>query len=213
LSFDEVLERYLRTVCRRLYESESAGGSSLPDDVRRDLREFEAVIERVGVSWADRATPPAIRRAVQEGKRVLVVYGRNDEAREKVGRFLSKLGLDPIFLDEEAAQGRTLIEKLEEQVSPVFAIVLMTGDDVGALAAEPRNLRPRARQNVILELGFFVARLGRARVCALYEEGVELPSDFRGVEYTSFDAGGAWKPKLARELYHAGVQFDPLRAL
>jgi len=99
----------------------------VPDDLRRGLREIEAVVERVEVAWAERATQPAIRREVQGGKRVLVVYGRNDEAREKVGRFLSKLGLDPIFLDEEAAQGRTLIEKLEDQVSPVFAVVLMDG--------------------------------------------------------------------------------------
>src|SRR5436309_32337 len=73
--------------------------------------------------------------------------------------------------------------------------------------------RPRARQNVIFELAFSIAHLGRERVCALYEDGVELPSDFRGVEYQPFDGGGAWKSKLARELHAAGLGFDPLNLL
>ena len=92
-------------------------------------------------------------------------------------------------------------------------MVLLTGDDVGGPASEPRKLRPRARQNVIFELGFSIAKLNRERVCALYEEGVELPTDFHGVEYKPLDAAGAWKAKLARELHEAGLRFDPLRIL
>jgi len=109
--------------------------------------------------------------------KVLVVHGRNVSAREAVARFLMKLGLRPILLDEQAGHGRTLIEKLEGHAPASFAVVLLTGDDVGALASDRRHLRPRARQNVIFELAFSIAHLGRERVCALYEEGVELPSD------------------------------------
>src|SRR2546425_11774619 len=125
-----------------------------------------------------------------------------------------KLGFEPVLLDEQAAHGRTLIEKLEAQSSLDFAVVLLTGDDVGALgSSEPQHLRRRARQNVIFELGYSIAKLSRECVCALYEEGVELPSDFRGVEYKLLDAAGAWKSKLAKELLEAGFQFDPLNAL
>jgi len=73
--------------------------------------------------------------------------------------------------------------------------VILTGDDVGALAAEYDTLHRRARQNVIFELGFAVGRLRRERVCALYEEAVELPSDIHGVEYTPLDAAGAWRTR------------------
>ena len=91
--------------------------------------------------------------------------------------------------------------------------MLLTADDVGGLASAAPALRPRARQNVILELGFCVGRFGRSRVSGLYEDGVELPSDFCGVEYTPLDANGGWKLKLARELYDAGLRFDPVKAL
>jgi len=133
--------------------------------------------------------------------------------REEVARLLMKLGVEPILLDEQAAMGRTLIEKLEAQTDMSFAIVILTGDDLGSFPRESGAPRPRARQNVIFELGFSVGQLGRDRVCALYEEGVELPSDIHGVEYTVIDGAGAWRAKLARELHEAGFRFDPLKIL
>jgi len=154
-----------------------------------------------------------VARRLGGDRTVLLVYGRNEAAKEKVARFLMQLGLEPVLLDEQEARGRTLIEKLDQQPPVASAVVLLTGDDVGGLASRRRLLRRRARQNVILELGFTIGRLGRGRVCALYDEGVELPSDFLGVEYTPLDEPGAWKAKLARELYAAGLEFDPLRAL
>ena len=96
-----------------------------------------------------------------DDRKVLVVHGRNHELRERVARFLMKLDLEPVLLEEQAALGRTLIEKLDSQAGPSFAVVIVTGDDVGALAADADRLRPRARQNVIFELGFSVGRLGR----------------------------------------------------
>ena len=91
--------------------------------------------------------------------------------------------------------------------------MILTGDDVGGLAAEDDTLHRRARQNVIFKLGFAVGRLRRERVCALYEETVELPSDIHGVEYTPLDTAGAWRTKLARELHEAGFHFDPLKVI
>ena len=83
----------------------------------------------------------------------------------------------------------------------------------GRHAGVSEPLRRRARQNVIFELGFSVGRLGREHVCALYEDGVELPSDIHGVEYTALDTAGAWRGKVARELYEAGLRFDPLKVI
>jgi predicted nucleotide-binding protein len=84
--------------------------------------------------------------------------------------------------------------------------VLLTPDDVGGTS--PEALRPRARQNVILELGYFVGLLSRARVCALRKGDLEIPSDYAGVVYQPFDDHGAWKTALARELQDVGYEVD-----
>ena len=90
-----------------------------------------------------------------------------------------------------------------------YAIVLLTADDRGGLAdAKPSTYRPRARQNVILELGYFLGKLGRRHVSVIYEEGVEIPSDYQGVLYTPLDPGTAWRFKLAREMKAAGLDID-----
>jgi len=87
-----------------------------------------------------------------------------------------------------------------------FAVVLLTPDDVGGV--DRAELQPRARQNVILELGYFIGRLTRSRVCALKRGEVEVPSDFGGVVYTPFDDSGGWKAALGRELEAAGFAVD-----
>jgi predicted nucleotide-binding protein len=136
---------------------------------------------------------------------VFIVHGHDETLLNQVARFLEALELTPTVLFEEAARGRTIIEKLDEHRGVGFAVVLLTPDDVGRGEKET-ELRPRARQNVILELGFFLGSLGRANVGVLYEESVELPSDYRGVEYIKVDA-------VARELKSAGVPLDMNKAI
>lgn len=142
-------------------------------------------------------------------RRVFVVHGHDSEVKETVARFLEKLGLEPVILHEQPSQGRTIIEKFEVSSSDVaFAVVLLTPDDAGGTKEDPTYLQPRARQNVILELGYFLGRLGRTRVCALHREGVELPSDYQGVLYIEFDSAGAWKAKLAQEFVEAKLTIN-----
>jgi predicted nucleotide-binding protein len=142
-------------------------------------------------------------------REVFVVHGHDGEAKESVARFLEKLGLTAVILHEQASEGRTLIEKFETRSKGVaFAVVLLTPDDLGRAADGPPDLHPRARQNVILELGYFMGRLSRTRVCALYKGGVELPSDFQGVVYLELDSAGAWKAKLAQELVQAKITIN-----
>lgn len=132
-----------------------------------------------------------------------------NEAKETAARFLEKIGLKPVILHEQQNSGRTLIEKFETYSGDIaFAVVLLTPDDVGAANTASRSLRPRARQNVILELGYFMGRLGRAGVCALHKGGIELPSDYQGIVYIEMDPPGAWKAKLAQELIEAKVSID-----
>jgi predicted nucleotide-binding protein len=93
-----------------------------------------------------------------------------------------------------------------------FAVVLLTPDDVGRSVKE-EQLKPRARQNVLLELGYFISHLGRAKVCALKRGEVDIPSDFAGVVWEKMDDGNGWKLSLARELKAAGHDVDLNKAL
>jgi predicted nucleotide-binding protein len=105
--------------------------------------------------------------------------------------------------------GSTIIEKLVDFSDVDYAIVLLTPDDLGASRVDgAEDLRPRARQNVILELGFFLGALGRGRVCALYARGVEIPSDYNGVLFIQLDEYGAWVLPMVKEMRAAGLSVD-----
>jgi predicted nucleotide-binding protein len=142
-----------------------------------------------------------------DSRNVFVVHGHDKAITESAARFLEKLDLHPIILHEQPNMGRTIIEKFEAHSDVGFAIVLLTPDDMGGLASGG-ELKPRARQNVILELGYFIGRLGRSRVCALYVEGVEVPSDIHGVLYVPYDNANGWRLKLASEIRAAGIAID-----
>jgi len=143
--------------------------------------------------------------------KVFVVHGHNRGAKESVARFLEKLGLDAVILHEKPNAGRTIIEKFSDYANVQFAVVLLTGDDEGKSRGSAASPQPRARQNVILELGYFLGKLGRARVCALYESGVEIPSDYQGVLFVPLDAADRWKFDLVSELRAAGFSVDANR--
>ncbi|HEY3566735.1 MAG TPA: nucleotide-binding protein [Thermoanaerobaculia bacterium] len=140
--------------------------------------------------------------------KVFIVHGHDTSATESTARFLEKLDLEPIILHEQANGGQTIIEKFEAHANVGFAVVLLTPDDIGASTAIPDKLLPRARQNVILELGYFTGKLGRRRVCGLFRPEVEIPSDFHGVLFIELDAQGGWKAKLAQELVSAGLKIN-----
>lgn len=144
-------------------------------------------------------------------RKVFVVHGHDEAAREKIARFLERLDFEPIILHEQASRGRTVIEKVEAHSGVGFAVVLLTPDDEGC--EKGGTPRPRARQNVVLELGYFLGRLGRTHVCALKRGDVEIPSDFEGVVYVGFDNSDGWKQTLGRELEAAGFNVDWNKAM
>ena len=134
-------------------------------------------------------------------KRIFIVHGHDEAAKMSVARFLEQMAFEPIVLNEQSNQGRTIIEKIEAFRDVGFAVVLLTPDD--DCSAEGRQTQ-RARQNVILELGYFTACLGRSKVCVLRKGNAELPSDMLGVGWIEFDMRGAWKIDVAKELKEAG---------
>ena len=177
---------------------------------------LESMIEEVDEYWPNNgvsASAPDKRAVVQNTKKVFLIHGRDEGTRETVARFLQQLKLEPVILAEQASHGRTIIEKFERHADASFAIALLTPDDTGSLGSETDDPRPRARQNVVFELGYFIGRLGRAGVCALTKGKVDIPSDYSGVVYISLDDGGGWKLQLVKELKTAGFDVDANRAL
>jgi predicted nucleotide-binding protein len=143
-------------------------------------------------------------------QKVFIVHGHDAAAKEETARFIEKLGLEAIILSEQESLGKTIIEKIESYSDVGFALVLYTPCDVGKLkdVAPTQEMKPRARQNVVWEHGYFIGKLGRERVLALYKEGVELPNDLSGVVYVSMDNHGAWKFKAAKEMKSVGYNID-----
>lgn len=169
-----------------------------------DLRPMTTEETSFGALFSQSAEAARIK-----SRKVFIVHGRNEAAREKAARLLEKLGLEPIILHEQPNRGRTIIEKFSDHSDVAYAVVLCTGDDIGGLTNEgPEKQKRRARQNVIFELGFFIGKLGRDRVCALYEKGVEIPSDYQGVVFILLDDAGAWKLSLGKEIKAAGLVID-----
>ncbi|GEM_PF-1484483 len=138
---------------------------------------------------------------------VFVVHGRDTNLKENVVNFLRELGVHPIILHEEPNKSRTIIEKFEDHSSSVkYAVVLLTPDDLGGLRSKPNELSPRARQNVVFEMGYFFGSLRRGRVCALLSPEVERPSDIDGIMYIPLDQKEEWKASLFRELKAAQLK-------
>ena len=156
---------------------------------------------------ARKSTQPLLRDEPSDLSRVFIVHGHDEAPREKLARFIEKLGLKPVILHEQANQGMTVIEKLIANGSVGYAIVLLTPDDLGRRRPETEE-KPRARQNVILELGYFLGRLGRKHVIALLKDEVEIPSDYMGVMYVKLDDAGAWRQDLVREMNAVGYEID-----
>lgn len=178
-----------------------------------NLKQLLAKVDLIKAQFPDKvievlaATPD-----ISIGSDVFIVHGHNVEIKVSVARTLEKLGLNPVILHEQANTGKTIIEKFEKHSKVGFAIILLTDDDLGKSKKE-EDLRQRARQNVILELGYFIGKLGRNRVCALHANGVELPSDLHGLAYVPIDAGESWKFKMAKELKAAGYDVDMNRII
>ena len=173
-------------------------------NIERDINHLKGILEQLPLY-----DEPSDTHQSNFGDEVFIVHGHDEAAKHKIARFITDLDLSAIILDEQPSRGQTIIDKFEEHANEAgFAIVLLTADDVGASKGRTDGLKPRARQNVIMELGYFLCGLGRERVRILYEEGVELPSDIYGISYVPMDKRGAWRLDLAQEMASVGITFD-----
>jgi predicted nucleotide-binding protein len=185
--------------------------STYINDIEHRAFGVSFVREDIEVMILEDAQPTAPEPA-PGSKKIFLVHGRDEAAKNEVALFLRNLGLDPIILHLRPNGGRHLLTKFrEESEGANFAVVLMTPDDVGGIAGA--DVQPRARQNVVFELGFFIGKLGPEHVAALLKSDVEKPSDFDGIAYIPYGQGASWKTELAREMHHAKIPFDTATVL
>lgn len=171
-------------------------------------------ITEMGKSEIDRvqsgteAPIPSSFEEIQDelGSDVLIVHGSDDEAKSLAAEFVRSLGLEVVILHEMPDMGRIFIENFEEHREIGFVLVLLTHDDIGDSPIERIELKSRAQQNVIFELGFLIGRLGWKRVCALYKGKMELPAKHDGVFYVEMDNAGAWKKTLTNDMKESGLE-------
>ena len=205
--------------CRTIIANMS---NRLPGDQTIESPPFIAALSIVDAAIKEVQTSPNNRSTVLEDyedssvsgkdgsdnnmKKIFIVHGRNERHKFEVSNFIrDATGFRPTILADVASEGDNLLDKLTRYVDDSnFAVVIMSGDDFGYLASESDDRKKlRARQNVVFELGFCIAKLGKKNVAVLHEEDVDIPSDFNGVVYIPLSQN--WKMGLVRELKAAGI--------
>ena len=138
-------------------------------------------------------------------RKVFIVHGHDDKLRLEVKAFIYDLGLEAVVLGDQANNGKTIIEKIEEYTDVGYGIVLYTPCDRGGTKdASYEEMKFRARQNVIFEHGYLIGKLGRDCVCALVDGDIEYPSDINGIVYISYQSN--WKYEIIKELKSIGYK-------
>lgn len=168
----------------------------------------EEILESVKEAMTSIPQNQSLNTEIIHNKKVFIVHGRDDLLRTQVENILGKLGLESIVLQDQANNGKTILEKIEEYTDVGFGIVLYTPCDEGHLYLKPEEKQARARQNVVLEHGYLMGKLGRSKVCCLVADKVEFPSDIQGVGYIPAKDIDSWKYKLVKELQAAGFDVD-----
>lgn len=190
---------------------------------RRRLQEAWAQYAGEGTplpTAAEAAGVPLQQDALVHGgltnKKIFVVHGHDEVSLEQLELVLHKLGLNPFVLANTAGGGLTIIEALEKEIGPKegqarFGIVLLTPDDVGYAKKDGQEqAEPRARQNVVLEMGMLIAAIGRPNVAILKKGHIEVPSDASGILYLPFnDHVKETAPKLVDRLRASGFVLGP----
>lgn len=171
--------------------------TQMKSDIKKvDLIECETAVYDVSNNTMN------VENKFNDKKQVFVVYGHDQELKLSVEAFLKdELGLDVVALDEKPNLGKTIIEKFEHFSKDAgFAVILMSPDDEMNVDGK---IYKQARQNVVLESGYFMAKLGRERVCVVLRGDVEKPSDISGILHLPYE--GNWKYELIKELKAIGV--------
>lgn len=164
-------------------------------NIKQKIAKLESILNSLQILQLDK-----------NAENVFFVHGRDSDIADKVLAFLNEIGLHPIILKHLAAAGKTIIEEIQQHPNVKFAIGLFTPDEMGG--KDIQNMKLRADQNVVLELGIFVGKLGRKNVSSLYLKSVELPQDYHDFQHILLDDKNRWQKLLKKELQTAGLKLQ-----
>ncbi|MFP5260975.1 MAG: TIR domain-containing protein [Blastocatellia bacterium] len=158
-------------------------------DIDDKIHKLESIKERLPlydepVQAAHQQPMTMTVREIKRPRRIFISHGRSTDWQSVQAYIEKDLGIATLELAQEANRGRTVLQKLWDESSKCsFAVVVMTGDD------DIGTGQPRARENVLHEIGFFQGKFGLENVCLLYEEETSIPSNIHGLVYISFPKG------------------------
>ncbi len=186
------------------------------EDRRNNLSKSQATTKSVAKTVepeavVSKASPPAqIAEVVELPRRVMthricVIHGQNDALKNAVSDYLQKLGLEPVALHKQQSGERNLMEKIESLPEVDYAVVLLTDDDFVQPGKPSRSGKAQAR-NVLFELGYYIGRLGKAHVCALYKGHNKPPRDYEGITCLTISDNQVWRRLLGMELKEVGFE-------
>jgi predicted nucleotide-binding protein len=191
------------------------GSPAIKQEFESDFDHYNGTPKVAAAIAAATAPVELAAQAAANPKQVFIVHGHDDAAREQLELVLHKLGLNPYVLANTGGHGLTIIEALEAKIgrngATSFGIVLMTPDDMGyALSKGADSIQPRARQNVVLEMGMLISSMGRRNMAILIKGHLERPSDADGILYIPFNNHvRETVPRLANRLKESGFILSP----
>ena len=206
LSSRTYIARTRETPAQQFWRTKGDAATAYIDSLIMDIEQGEYVD---WVTYEEEPSPNVLqpKETIMENRQVFIVHGHDRATTVNAARFVEKLGFEAIILDEQVSGNRTIIEKIEAYSDVGFALVLYTPDDRGndRRSAEKGKLNFRARQNVVFEHGYLMAKIGRDRVVTLKTADVELPSDIHGMVYVTTNR---WEIDVAKEMRNVGYEVD-----
>jgi predicted nucleotide-binding protein len=154
---------------------------------------------------------PMKSTSIADSRDVYIVHGYNEQMKSVVVRAIEQLKLASVILHEHPDKGKNIFQKFTDYPNPIYVIVLLSADEVAyEKDHSPETAQYRATQNVILELGYFIGKIGRERVLVLHEtvSNFEIPTDYRGIPFVPFDKVGGWISELVKNLTALGIYID-----
>jgi len=176
------------------------------------IEEEQTEGENVEETKEQEAHPEEINKEHVLGKesgRVCITYGRDVLMNKQVVSLIRELGIDPLVMQDKENATKPLADFSNEHPDVNFVIAILSGDDwVYPKDGKPSDALLRADQGVIFHLGFWVGKLGREKVYALYydQRSYRWPTEYFDVIYTSLDKEGLWKKELVKRLNDSGMK-------
>lgn len=151
----------------------------------------------------------ASRDPAPKGGRVCITYGKDHIMNRQVVSLIRELGIDPVVMQDKSNLKKPLAQFLTENLDIAFVIAILSADDwVYPKKGKPKEALLYATQQVVFHLGYWIGKLGRNRVFALYydQRSFRWPTEHFDVIYTPLDDRDAWQKELIRRIKESGIE-------